>query len=80
MRIGIEIARVDGMSKTQSTEPVTLPARLAWLDGRTVIAGTRGAHGDAGWTLFACDDEEHRARVAAQYPQARMPCWARFGL
>lgn len=63
-----------------------LPVRLAFVTAtrggshpaETVIAGSPGSSGDAGWTIVACVDLAHARRVMAEYPQARMPCWRRL--
>jgi hypothetical protein len=68
-----------------------LPMRLAWTrDAVTAvfpahgaspgeaIKGTPGSYGDAGWTLIACNGVEDARSLMAAYPQAAMPCWARF--
>jgi hypothetical protein len=66
------------------TRAFPLPVRLAWGSHFStsrpvpVIAGTKGSHGDAGWTVLECHSNAHRLEIMRSYPQARMPCWARF--
>ena len=57
-----------------------LPVRLQWKDTLWVIAGTPGATGDAGWSTVECTSRKEIERLAAEYPQARMPAWTRMGL
>ena len=63
----------------------SLPVRLQFAGGESlqwraklVIAGTRAAHGDAGWSVIKCEDREHALRIMASYPAARMPAWSRI--
>lgn len=58
---------------------VRLPVRLAWMRGSTatVIAGTPGSHGDAGWTIVEVDASDIEGFMA-RHPEAAMPCWRRF--
>jgi hypothetical protein len=63
------------------TDGFFLPVRLAFdAAGGWVIAGTPGSHGDAGWSTVECVSRRELESVAADYPQARMPCWTRIGL
>ncbi len=62
---------------------IKLPVRIQYTRGvagkiNTVIAGTPGAFGDAGWTVVECADRAEAARIRREYPQAAMPAWKRF--
>lgn len=66
-----------------TTQDFSLPAYTQFLDtGKRlmdiVIAGTKGAKGDAGWGVFRCKSAEHRLAIMKAYPAARMPCWTRI--
>lgn len=65
-------------TKATETKGFQLPARVAFLGRGIAIAGTKGAHGDAGWTMVSCDDREHALQVMRAFPQAAMPCWKRI--
>lgn len=61
------------------TKKYPLPVRLSWIRaGKTVIAGTPGSYGDAGWTTMYCASAEHRASIMARFPAARMRGWWRI--
>jgi hypothetical protein len=56
-----------------------LPVRLVFNANRKpVIKGSEPEYGDAGWCTVCCADREDALRVMSDYPQARMPCWARI--
>lgn len=56
-----------------------LPMRLAHgADGKPVIKGSAGSHGDAGWTNVKCEDRDEALDLMRLWPEARMPCWLRI--
>jgi hypothetical protein len=64
-----------------SAKSVMLPARVAFLSssvGGVAIVGTPGAIGDAGYSVFRCEDREHALQVMRAFPAARMPAWSRI--
>lgn len=71
-------------TQARATTERPLPCRMAFVVRgnlhTTVVAGTPGSHGDAGWAVVVCVDDADRERVAREYPEARMPCWNRLGL
>lgn len=60
--------------------PIEIPFRICFSDtpGKYLAAGSPGARGDAGHTVYRARDEEDARGFMRDNPGARMPCWARL--